>query len=59
MKDDPLFGAFLTMTGVLLGIHASIGRVRFDWAEMALVAGAVLATMGISKIMKGGTDDAD
>lgn len=57
-----LFSILLTMTGVLLGIKAVYGGVRLDWAETALVAGAVLVTVGVAEManhinhMKGGNE---
>jgi hypothetical protein len=56
--NDVLFSAFLTLTGVLLGIKAAMGGIRLDWAEVALVAGVVLITLGIRGIFtKGGNED--
>lgn len=56
--NDVLFSAFLTLTGVLLGIEAAMGGIRLDWAEVALVAGVVLITLGIRGIFtKGGNED--
>lgn len=56
--NDVLFSAFLTLTGVLLGIKAAMGGIRLDWAEVALVAGVVLITLGIRGIFtKGGDED--
>ena len=56
--NDVLFSAFLTLTGVLLGIKAAMGGIRLDWAEVALVAGVVLITLGIRGIStKGGNED--
>lgn len=56
--NDVLFSAFLTLTGVLLGIKAAMGGIRLDWAEVALVASVVLITLGIRGIFtKGGNED--
>ena len=58
--NDTLFSAVLTMTGVLLGIKAAMGGVRLDWAEVVLVGGVVLITVGIIKLFnstKGGADN--
>ena len=56
--NDVLFSAFLTLTGVLLVIKAAMGGIRLDWAEVALVAGVVLITLGIRGIFtKGGNED--
>lgn len=58
--NDVLFSAFLTLTGVLLGIKAAMGGVRLDWAEVALVGGVVLITIGAVKLfqtMKGGNNE--
>jgi hypothetical protein len=56
--NDVLFSAFLTLTGVLLGIKAAMGGIRLDWAEVALVAGVVLITLGVRGIFtKGGNED--
>ena len=56
--NDVLFSAFLPLTGVLLGIKAAMGGIRLDWAEVALVAGVVLITLGIRGIFtKGGNED--
>lgn len=58
--NDTLFSAVLTMTGVLLGIKAAMGGVRLDWAEVVLVGGVILITVGVIKLfnsMKGGAED--
>ena len=55
--NDVLFSAFLTLTGVLLGIKAAMGGIRLDWAEVALVAGVVLITLGVRGLFKGGYHD--
>jgi hypothetical protein len=40
------------MTGVLLGIYAAETNVRLDWPETALVAGVVLVTVGVIKLLR-------
>jgi hypothetical protein len=56
--NDVLFSAFIALVGVLCGIKAAMGGIRLDWAEVALVAGVVLITLGIRGIFtKGGNED--
>ena len=58
--NDTLFATLITMTGVLLGIKAVYGGIRLDWPETVLVVGAVLVTVGITKMFhstKGENED--
>jgi len=52
VTSDLMFAGFLTMTGVLLGIYAAESNVRLDWPETALVAGVVLVTVGVIKLLR-------
>jgi hypothetical protein len=48
-----------TTIGVILAIYAAESKVRLDWPETALIAGAVLVTVGIMQLkeMKGEEHD--
>ena len=55
--NDILFSAFIALVGVLLGIKAAMGGIRLDWAEVFLVTGVVLITLGVRGLFKGGIED--
>lgn len=57
--SETIVSIIYTALGVVAGIFAVYNGIRLDWAETALIVGAVLATVGTTKLFKiiGGIKD--